>query len=63
MKNNLEMILAAWRRFDDENDLARFDNYMDAAILVCDAVPSCYHNDIIKALFGAKEADGDAAEN
>ncbi len=56
MKNTLEMILAAWRRFDDENDLARFDNFMEAAILVCDAIPSIYHADIVAALFAETPA-------
>lgn len=56
----VEIILKAFRYYDDENDLARFDNFMEAAIAAMKASGSCYHMSILKSLF--KEAEGDGGE-
>lgn len=51
MKNALELILAAWRHFDDENDLDAFEIRMELAIRLLDDLPSYVHAYIITSLF------------
>lgn len=58
LKKALELILAAWRRYDDENDLAAFELIMEVAIGLLEDLPSFTHADIIKSLF--KEATENA---
>lgn len=58
IKTVLQIVLKAFRYYDDENDLARFDNFMEAGIAAMEASGSCYHADILKALFKEALNDG-----
>ena len=59
IKETLEIVLKAWRHFDDENDLGRFECYMEAAIRAMDA-EDYRHMEILKSIF--REVAEDAEE-
>lgn len=54
----VEILLKAFRYYDDENDLARFDNFMEAAIAAMRASGSTYHMGILRSLFREALEDG-----
>ena len=50
-KQTLEILLAAFRRFDDENDLCRFDAFCEAALKVMEVLPDYEHMGVLKSIF------------
>lgn len=54
----LQIVLDAWRYFDDENDLPRFETLMEAAIAAINATSDIYAENILRNLF--KEATENA---
>lgn len=61
LKDALKIVLDAFRHYDDENDLARFDTLLDAAIRTIEVVSYNYEQErFLKSIF--REVVGDAEE-
>ena len=61
-KKTLELVLKAWRHFDDENDLAAFDMRMVGAIRAMDATPDYEHMTILKSIFREVVEDAESTD-
>lgn len=50
-KQTLQIILDAWKHYDDENDLSAFELLIVGAIRAMDASPDYQHMTILKSIF------------
>jgi hypothetical protein len=62
LKEALQIVLDAWRHYDDENDLEAFEMLMVGAIRAMDASSSYGHLAILKSIFREVVKDAESTD-